>query len=214
MVIVMVMAMARVFSEMAFLIIAVVLTAAVLPEVVLAHLLTGNRGPIDAFNYDERQVDHLNADCKKAIECKQTDIKNIFFFNCYYDVRSGECQCSKGDFSKCDLAAANKGSGDGNKGVVSLIAADAVKPFKFVYAKLAALPLLAKVAVLLVVAAAVIFILARLKDNSKNNLRRAGSLHEEASVLHERGNEDEAKSLFEKSNYLREKAYDQMKEKV
>lgn len=220
------MVMARVVSERLFVIAAVVLTAAVLPEIVLAHLLNGNRGAIDAFNYDEGQLRHLDGDCGYAVECKQTDVKGVFFFSCYYDLRSGECQCSKGSFSQCSVArsalaaegegAAKGGSGKG-KGIVSLVGAvvaDVAKPFKLVYATFAALPLLAKLAVLFMAAAAAIFIFARLRDNAANNLRRAKFLHEKASALHGKGNEDEAKLLFEKSNYLREKAYEQMKEKV
>ncbi|MBI2143386.1 hypothetical protein HYU20_03525 [Candidatus Woesearchaeota archaeon] len=199
-------------------------TAAVIPQLALAHLLEGTKGPADAFNYDEGQLRHLDDDCGYAFECKQTDVKDVFFFNCYYDLKSGECQCSKGSFSQCGaarsaLAAEGKGAAKGGsgKGVVSLVGAvvaDVAKPFKLVYATFAALPLLAKLAVLFMAAAAAIFIFARLRDNAANNLRRAKSLHEKASALHGKGNADEAKLLFEKSNYLREKAYEQMKEKV
>lgn len=198
--------------------------AAVIPQLVSAHLLDGSRGPVDAFNYDEGQVGHLDADCGEAFECRQTDVKGVFFFSCYYDVRSGECQCSKGDFSKCSVARSSfsakeaaAAKGGGGKGVVSLVGgvvADAAGLFKFVFAKFAALPLLAKVVVLIIALAAVMFIFSRLRDNAANNLRRAKSLHEEAAALHEKGNEDEAKLRFEKSNYLREKAYGQMQGKV
>ena len=198
--------------------------AAVIPQLVSAHLLEGNKGTVDAFNYDERQVEHLNEDCGQAFECRQADIKGVFFFNCYYDVRSGECQCSKGSFSQCGVArsalaaggegAAKGGSGKGVVGIVGAVFADFAKPFKLVYATFAALPLLVKIAALIAIAAFVIFIFVRMKDNAANNLRRAKSLHEEASALHEGGNEEEARLRFEKSNYLREKAYEQMKEKV
>ncbi len=205
------------------LVIFAIAAAAVIPQLASAHLLTGSRGPVDAFNYDERQVGHLDEDCGEAFECRQTDVKGVFFFSCYYDVRSGECQCSKGDFSKCSVsrssfgakeAAAGKGGGRVSFGLAGAAVANVAKPFKFVFAKFAALPLPAKIAVLLVAAALIIFIFARLRDNAENNLRRAKSLHEEASALHENGSEEEAKLLFEKSNYLREKAYEQMREKV
>ena len=114
--------------------------AAVIPQLAAAHLLDGNRGPVDAFNYDESLVGHLDADCGEAFECRQTDVKGVFFFSCYYDVRSGECQCSKGDSSKCSvarssLATADIVKGGGGKGVVSLVGgvvADAAGLFKFV----------------------------------------------------------------------------------
>lgn len=194
--------------------------AAVIPQLVSAHLLNGTEGPVDAFNYDETLIGHLNEDCGRAIECRQTDVKGVFFFSCYYDVKSGECQCSKGDFSKCDAArsslsakesAAIKGSGNGVLGFVGAVAA---KPFKLAYVKFAALPLLAKVVVLVIALAVLVFILRRLRNNAANNLRKARELHEQASGLHESGDEEGAKLLFEKSDYHREKAYEQMQSKV
>ena len=82
------------------------------------------------------------------------------------------------------------------------------------YRMFLALPLLAKIFVLAVAAVAVIFAFNRLKDSAANNLRAARELHEEATELHESGNEEEAKVVFEKSNYHREKAYEQMQSKV
>ncbi|MBI2176273.1 hypothetical protein HYU40_02895 [Candidatus Woesearchaeota archaeon] len=192
--------------------------AAVIPQLASAHLLNGNKGPVDAFNYDEAIVGHLNEDCSQAFECRQTDVNGVFFFSCYYDVKSGECQCSKGDFSKCDAsrssltpkeAASLQGRSNGVLGFVGAVAA---KPFKLAYVKFAALPLPAKVVVLVIALAAVIFIFSRLRDNAANNLRKAKELHEHASELHEAGNEEEAKLIFEKSSYHREKAYEQMQQ--
>ncbi len=197
--------------------------AAVVPQLVSGHLLNGTRGPVDAFNYDEALVGHLNEDCGRALECRQTDIKGVFFFSCYYDVKSGECQCSKGDFSKCDAArsslsageaASLKGSSRGVLGLAGAVVVNVAKPVKQAYVKFAALPLVGKAAILVIVAVAVIFILRRLQDSASNSLRKARELHEQASGLHEKGDEEGAKLLFEKSDYHREKAYGQMQSKV
>lgn len=75
-----------------------------------------------------------------------------------------------------------------------------------IYGAFLGLPLLAKAALAAIAAAALFFLFSRLRDNDSNNLRKARSLHERASSLHEKGQEDEAKLLFEKSDYHREKA--------
>ena len=72
------------------------------------------------------------------------------------------------------------------------------------------MPLLAKV-IAGVFVLVLIFLFIRLRDTSANNLRKAKSFHDEAASLHEEGNEEEARKLFEKSNYHREKAFEQMK---
>ncbi len=197
---------------------------AVIPQLTAANLLNGTKGPVDAYNYDEKLVGQLDVECGQVLECRQTDVKGVFFFNCYYDVKSAECQCSKGGFSYCnasrsslsakEAAALKGGSRKDVFGLAGVVAADVVKPFKFVFAKFAALPMFAKLAVLVIAVAAVIFIFSRLKDNAANNLRKAKELHEQASEQHESGNEEEAKLMFEKSNYHREKAYEQMRSKV
>lgn len=198
----------------------VIAAAAVIPQLASAHLLNGTKGPVDAFNYDETLVGPLNEDCGQALECRQTDVNGVFFFNCYYDVKSGECQCSKGEISQCNAsrssltteqAAVLKGSSNGVLGFVGAVVA---KPFKLAYVKFAALPLLAKVVVLVIALAAITFIFSRFRDNAANNLRKARELHEQASGLHESGDEEGAKLLFEKSDYHREKAYEQMQSKV
>ncbi len=196
---------------------------AVVPQLASAHLLNGTKGPVDAFNYDEKLVGHLDEDCGKLLECRQTDAKDVFFFNCYYDVKSGECQCSKGSFSQCNVGssslstrevAAIKGGSKGVFGMAGAVVANVAKPVKLVYMKFSALPLFAKVLVVVIALAAVIFIFRRFRDNVANNLRKANELHGQASELHEGGNEEEARLKFEKSNYHREKAYEQMQEKV
>lgn len=194
--------------------------ASVIPQLAAANLLNGTRGPVDAYNYDEKLLGQLDAECGQVLECKQTDIKGVFFFNCYYDVKSGECQCSKGSISQCNSSRSSlsakevAGIKGGSNGVFGVVGAVVTKPMKLAYVKFSALPLLAKVVVLVIAVAVVIFILGRLKDSAANNLRRAKGLHEQASELHEAGNEEEAKLMFEKSNYHREKAYEQMRSKV
>ena len=201
----------------------VIAAAAVIPQLVQAHLLNGTKGPVDAFNYDGKLVQHLDVDCGQALECKQTDAKNVFFFSCYYDVGSAECQCSKGDFSRCNVssssldakqAAAIQNSGGGaNKGILGLARSAFAAP-GFFFSRFMGLPLLAKLFILAVAAAAVILAFNRLKDSAANNLRTAKDLHEEASVLNEKGEEDKAKALLDKSNYYREKAYEQMQPSI
>ncbi len=195
--------------------------AVVIPQLVQAHLLNGSKGPVDAFNYDEKLVRHLDVDCGMAFECKQTDVKSAFLFNCYYDVKSGECQCSKGGFSNCNVsrsslsvkeAAAIKASSN-SKGILGLAGSVVAVP-KLFFSGFLGLPLLARLFILAVAVAAIVLAFNRLRDSAANNLRTAKDLHEEASELHEKGEEDKAKALLEKSNYHREKAYEQMQSKV
>lgn len=201
---------------------AIAVVAAV-PQLASAHLLNGAKGPVDAFNYDEKLVGHLNGDCSQLLECRQTDIKDVFFFNCYYDVKSGECQCSKGEFSQCNSSssslsarevAAIKGGSNGVLGLAGAVVANLTKLAKLAYVKFAALPLFAKAVIVVIALVAVIFILRRFRDNAANNFRKARELHGQASELHDAGNEEEARLRFEKSGYHREKAYEQMQEKV
>ena len=92
-----------------FCIAAVVAAAMVLPQDAVAHLLQNGKGPVNAFNYTEELLQHLNSDCASAFECRRNDVKNDFLYNCHYDVQSGECQCSKGGFSKCDVGKSSLG---------------------------------------------------------------------------------------------------------
>ena len=195
---------------------AVFLAAVVLPEAVLAHLLNGNNGPVDAFNYDEGQLKHLDSDCAASFECKPNDVNGVYFYNCYYDVYSSECQCSEGEFSRCNVgksslspsqaASLSKGFG---RGFPFTLVGMAVGSVKGAFEKFGALPILAKIVILLLAAAAVVFIYNRLKDNAANNLRNAAELHDRATSLHEKGDEETARLLFEKANYYREKAFEQ-----
>ena len=68
------------------------------------------------------------------------------------------------------------------------------------------LPVFVRIASGLAVFAAAFIVFRRMSESSLNNLRRARSLHEKAASLHEKGREDEARLLFEKSNYYRERA--------
>ena len=196
---------------------AVVAAALVLPQEAVAHLLEGNKGPVNAFNYSEGLLQHLNSDCAHSFECRRNDVKNDFMYNCYYDVQSGECQCSKGSFSKCDasksspnpaMAAGLKGNNSASAFPLSLIGGLA-KPVKSLVEILNSLPLAAKIAAGIIALVVVISLFLRLRDTMANNLRKARALHDAATALHEQGQEDEAKLLFEKANYYREHAYEQ-----
>lgn len=200
---------------MAFLAAAFIAAAVVLPQNAMAHLLQGNKGPINAFNYSEELLQHLNEDCAYSFECRQNDVKNDFLYNCYYDVQSGECQCSKGDFSKCDAGKSSLGPAEltrpkGGMAAFPLSLVEGLaKPAKSLFGILSSLPLAAKIAVAVIVLVAVVSLFVRLRNSMGNNLRRANALHEEATALHEKGQEEEAKLLFEKANYYREHAYEQ-----
>lgn len=195
---------------------AVALAAGVLlPQLVLAHLLENSHGELNAFNFDEAAAAHLSSDCAYKYECQRSDAKDTFFYNCYYDVQSSECQCSKGVFSSCNVSssslaastvAALKRQYSGNGSVFAFVGG--------VFGKFGALPLLAKVAIVALAIAAVIFILTRLRDTASKNFRKAESLHAEAARLHESGDAEEAKLLFERAGYYREKAYEQLNQKV
>ncbi|MBI2549801.1 hypothetical protein HYV83_01305 [Candidatus Woesearchaeota archaeon] len=186
--------------------------AAVVPQLVSAHLLDGNKGPVDAFNYDEGQLKHLDSDCAASFECKPNDVNGVYFYNCHYDVYSSECQCLKGEFSKCDAAKSSLGAAAVATGGIGGVF-DAVKvTVKTAFGLFDSLPALAKVAILAIVAAAAVFAFSRLRSTASNNLRRAREFHEQATLLHEAGDEEEAKLLLERSNYHREKAYEQMRQ--
>jgi len=172
-----------------------------------AHLLEGNRGKVDAFNYDLEQVKHLDEDCASAFECRPNDAKSVFFNNCRYDVYSSECQCSEGDFSRCNLSRSSVSGREaaafrGNDREGLLAAA---------FGWLGSVPIAFKVAAVALLAVAAIAIVSRHRDNAVNNLRRARMLHEKASRLHDAGKEEQAKALFDRSNYLRERAEGQQK---
>ena len=216
------MSSVRKASSTTFFAAAVVAAALVLPQEAVAHILEGNKGPVNAFNYSEGLLQHLNSDCAYSFECQRNDVKNDFLYNCYYDVQSGECQCSKGSFSKCDASKSSldpatvaglKGNNGAGAFPLSLIGGLA-KPVNSLAALITSLPLAAKIAAGIIALAAVISLFMRLRDTLGNNLRKAKSLHEEATALHEQGQEDEAKLLFEKANYYREHAYEQQQQKV
>jgi hypothetical protein len=82
------------------------------------------------------------------------------------------------------------------------------------FGKFNSLPVLAKIAIVAVAVAAVIFVFVRFRSTAASNFRRAESLHAEATKLHENGEEEDAKLLFEKSNYHRERAYELLNQKV
>ena len=191
------------------------LAAIFLSQLVLAHLLENGKGKINAFNFDEAVVAHLNSDCAYRYECQRNDAKDTFFYKCYYDVHSSECQCSKGTFSSCNVssssldaprAAALKRQYSGNGSVLAL--------FGGAFGKFSSLPILAKIAIVAIAVAAVIFVFIRLRSTAARNFRMADSLHAEATKLHENGEEEDARLLFEKSNYHRERAYEQLNQKV
>lgn len=196
------------FRVAVFVIAAVVV---LLPRPAFAHLLDGNRGPVDAFNYDEEKAAHLDGDCSRAFECKPNDVKGVFFYGCHYDVHSSECQCSEGEFSKCDVSASSLGPKEaarlsgGGAGLFA-IAGSIAAPVKSVFGAFSGLPLVAKAALAVIAAFALFALFSRMRDNASNNLRKAQSLHERASALHEKGKEEEAKALFEKANFHRERA--------
>ena len=209
-------------SSFTFFAAALVATAMVLPQDALAHLLQGNKGPVNAYNYTEALLQHLNSDCTYAFECQHNDVKNDFLYNCYYDVQSGECQCSKGAFSKCDaskssldpaVAASLKGMTTSAAFPLSLVTG-LLKPVKSLVGLIASLPFAGKIAAGVLVLIAVIALFLRLRDTMNNNLRKARALHDEATALHEQGQEEEAKLLFEKANYYREHAYEQQQSRT
>ena len=179
---------------------------AVLPQLVFAHLLENGKGPVDAFNFDEATASHLNDDCAYKYECQPTYLKDEYFFGCRYDVSSAECQCSKGGLSKCDAGRSSLASAK-----PSFIKGFPVALVGGVFGKFGKLPFFAKAIVAIAVLVAAVVLFMRARDNAANNFRRARALHTKASEMHEKGDEDDAKLLFEKSNYHREKAYGQMK---
>src|SRR3989338_3529171 len=85
----------------------VAMASVLLPQLVFGHLLEDSHGELNAFNFDEATVAHLNSDCAYRYECQRSDAKDTFFFSCYYDVKSGECQCSKGQFSSCNVSSSS-----------------------------------------------------------------------------------------------------------
>ncbi len=203
-------------NSVVFLAVAILAAAAVLPQNAMAHLLQGSRGPVNAFNYADELLPHLNEDCTYSFECRHNDVKNNFLYNCYYDVQSGECQCSKGDFSKCDAGKSSLGPAElarmksGGMAAFPLSLVEGLaKPVKSLIGWFSSLPLAAKIAAGVIVLIAVVSLFLRLRNSLGNNLRRANALHEEATVLHEKGQEEEAKLMFEKANYYREHAYEQ-----
>ncbi len=193
-------------------IIVAIIASVFLPQLVFAHLLENGHGPITAFNYDEEALVHLNVDCAYKYECQPTDSKGEFFFGCYYDAKSGECQCSKGEFSKCDAAKSSLGSSAAATGGIGGVFGAVKVTAKVTFGLFNSLPALAKVAILAIAAVAAVFAFSRLRNTASNNLRKAGELHEQATMLHESGDEEEAKLLFERSNYHRERAYEQMRQ--
>ena len=209
-------------SSFTFFAAALVATAMVLPQDALAHLLQGNKGPVNAYNYTETLLQHLNSDCTYSFECQHNDVKNDFLYNCYYDVQSSECQCSKGAFSKCDAskssldaatAARLKGANASAAFPLALVSGLA-KPVKSLVGLIVSLPLAGKIAAGVLVLIAVIALFMRLRDTLNNNIRKARALHDEATALHEQGQEEEAKQLFEKANYYREHAYEQQQSRT
>lgn len=193
-------------------VIAAIMASVLLPQLVLAHLLENSHGPVTAFNYDEETLAHLNKDCSYKYECQPTDIKGEFFFSCYYDAKSGECQCSKGEFSKCDAAKSSLGSAAAATGGIGGVFGAVKVTVKVAFGLFDSFPTLAKAAILAIAAAAVVFAFSRLRNTASNNLRKAGKFHEQATRLHESGDEEGAKLLFERSNYHREKAYEQLQQ--
>jgi hypothetical protein len=197
------------------LIIAITLTLGIFTTSVFAHILEDGRGPVDPFNfneYDEETLAHLDKDCSEAFECQTTGFENEYFSNCKYDVQSSECQCSKGDISQCNTASSSL-----NEKEISSLKGEGFKiPFvgtafgsvKGISGRFSTIPILAKIAALVIALVIFLAIFSRLKDNISNNLRKARSLHKKATNLHEDGDEKEAKVLFDKSNYHREKAYE------
>jgi len=183
---------------------------------VSAQLQQDGKGPVNAYNYDEVQLANLSRACAYRFECQQGNPQDIFFYNCAYDAKSAQCQCSQGSFSKCNVTkssldakqvvAMRKGGSffSGVFGAVSGFARSALQ-------MIIALPLWAKVAAGAIVLAVVIIFILRKRNTAGNNFRRAQLLHRVASELHEKGEEDRAKLLFEKANYYRELADGQQK---
>lgn len=186
--------------------------AAMIPQLVSAHLLNGSKGHVDAFNYGESQLKHLDSDCAASFECRPNDIKGVYFYNCHYDVYSSECQCSEGELSKCSAGRSSLGAAAVATGGIGGVFGTVKATVKAAFGLFDSLPTLAKVAILAIVAVAVMFAFSRLRNTASNNLRRARELHEQAALLHESGDEEEAKLLLERSNYNREKAYEQMRQ--
>src|SRR3989338_10095895 len=85
----------------------VAMASVLLPQLVFGHLLEDSHGELNAFNFDEAAVAHLNSDCAYRYECQRSDAKDTFFYNCYYDVQSSECQCSTGAFSGCNVSSSS-----------------------------------------------------------------------------------------------------------
>ncbi len=183
---------------------------AALPGFVHAHILVDGKGTADAFNYDEKTLAHLNIDCAEAYECREANVEGAYFRNCYYDLSSSQCQCGQGKFSQCNATASSLDDAEisrlssGNKGFFSFFGAGYFKVKSFI-PSFGGLPTLPKVVIGLVAVALIFLIFSRLRNTAFNNVRRARALHEKAVALHESGREDEAKALFEKSNYYREK---------
>ncbi len=188
------------------LLIAVIFAALNLPALAAAHLVEDGKGPVDPLSYDEAGLAHLSLDCASEFECRQANSRAVFFYNCFYDLKSAQCQCSQGNFSECNTS---RSSLDAKQLAAMGKGTTFIGAVKLVLEKLGSLPLLARLAAAAIVITAVIAALLRLRDNPENNFRKAKLLHQEASELHEKGDEDKAKLLFEKANYHREKAYEQ-----
>ncbi len=208
-------------SLLVFLAVAVLAAAVALPQAALAHLLQGNKGPASAFNYTEELLHHLDEDCVYSFECRNTDAKGDFLYGCHYDLQSGECQCSRGGFSECDVgksslapAEISRLKGAGGLAFPFSFAGVVAKPVGYVVGLFSSLPLVAKIAVGIIVLVAVVSLVAKLRNALGDDLRKAKSLHAEASVLHEQGQEEEAKLTFEKANYHREQAYERQQQRV
>ncbi|MBI2145384.1 hypothetical protein HYU18_03625 [Candidatus Woesearchaeota archaeon] len=187
------------------------IVAAVMPVAGFAHLLDGNRGPVDAYDYDEVQAAHLNEDCAYEFECRPNDQKGVYFYGCYYDVGSSECQCSEGELSRCNRAVSSLAGQPSKSGGLLSFGGSVAGPLKSSFGSFGSLPLLVKVALVAVAAGLFFMVFTRLRDSVSNNLRRARSFHEKGTSLHEKGLEEEARLMFEKANYYRERAQEQAK---
>lgn len=195
------------------LLMAIALAAILLPAFVSAQLSKDGKGPANAFNYTESQVSNLTLGCASRFECTQANSKDFFFYNCSYDLKSAQCQCFQGNFSSCNASRSSLGAKQVaalGKGAFSVMGSAKAVLAKIVF-MFSSLPLLAKLAAAVIVAAVIIAVLMRMRDNASNNFRKAKSLHQEASELHDNGEEEKAKLLFEKANYLRERADEQQK---
>ena len=205
-------------NPLVFLAAAFLAAAVVIPQAAVAHLLQGNRGPVNAFNYTEGLLPHLDEDCAYSFECRNTDVKDEFLYGCHYDLQSGECQCSRGGFSSCNsskssLAPAEVArlKGAGGLAFPLSLAGTVARPVEYVVGLFGSLPLAAKIAVGVIILVAVVSLVAKLRSALGNDLRKAKLLHAEATALHEQGQEEEAKLRFEKANYHREQAYEQQR---